>query len=48
MCLNCTNCTYCFGCINLDGEDFHILNQPFTREEYFKRLEELTAAFGID
>ncbi len=34
-CFDCTSCTYCFGCVGLVGKDFHILNQPYTRSEYF-------------
>jgi hypothetical protein len=37
-----TNCTYCFGCVGLSGKDFHILNEPYGRSEYFsiaRRLE---------
>ena len=39
----CTGCTYCFGCVGLSERDFHILNEPYGRKEYFeitKRLME--------
>jgi hypothetical protein len=32
---DCTGCTYCFGCVGLVGKDFHILNEPYSRSEYF-------------
>ncbi len=35
-CVALSNCSYCFGCVGLSGKDFHILNQPFERQEYFK------------
>lgn len=34
-----SNCAYCFGCVGLSHKEFHILNQPFPKTEYF----ELTA-----
>ncbi len=37
-------CTYCYGCVGLVGKDFHILNQPFTREEYFAMVRALERA----
>lgn len=30
-----TGCTYCFGCVGLYDKDFHILNQPYSRKDYF-------------
>ncbi len=35
---DCTNCTSCFGCVNLVGKEYHIFNQPYTKEEYEKKL----------
>ncbi|MBU2473106.1 hypothetical protein KKE74_03685, partial [Patescibacteria group bacterium] len=37
---NCNNCQNCFGCINLRHKKYHIFNKPYTKEEYFKKLEE--------
>lgn len=39
--VDCTNCTYCFGCVGLTGKDFHILNQPHSRSEYFAIVAKL-------
>jgi hypothetical protein len=40
-CLSCTDCTYCLGCVGLTKKEFHILNVPYPRSEYFKRLKAL-------
>ena len=37
-----SNCTYCFGCVGLSGKDFHILNEPYSRKEYFELVEHLS------
>jgi hypothetical protein len=34
-CVGCSQCTYCFGCVGLMKKDFHILNVPYPRSEYF-------------
>ena len=44
---HCFDCVFCFGCVGLVKKEFHILNQPFSRKEYFERLEELKAEFGL-
>ena len=47
LCLACTRCEQCFACVGLQGESYCILNQRYSRKEYFiivqglkKRLEE--------
>jgi hypothetical protein len=45
---DCSECVFCFGCVGLVKKEFHILNQPFSREEYFKKLEVLQKEFGIE
>jgi hypothetical protein len=35
-------CTYCFGCVGLSNKDFHILNEPYPRKEYFAIVGRLT------
>lgn len=37
---NCRNCSNCFGCANLVSKSYHIFNQPYSKEEYFKKLKE--------
>ncbi|MDA2922220.1 hypothetical protein MYX07_03055, partial [Patescibacteria group bacterium AH-259-L07] len=35
---NCRGCTHCFGCVNLRNQKYHIFNQPYSKEEYKKRI----------
>lgn len=35
------NSKYCFGCVSLNHKEYHILNQPYSREEYFKKVSEI-------
>jgi len=37
---NCINCQNCFGCVNLRHKKYHIFNKSYSKEEYFKKLEE--------
>lgn len=45
---NCSDCVFCFGCVGLVEKEFHILNEPFSRDEYFKRVAELKESFRIE
>jgi len=36
----CRGCSNCFGCINLRNKNYHIFNQPYTKEEYQKKIKE--------
>jgi hypothetical protein len=47
LCRNLSNCNYCFGCVGLDRKDFHILNVPFERSEYFRIVERLKKDLGV-
>jgi hypothetical protein len=40
-CSFCSECNYCLGCVGLQKKEFHILNQPYTRSEYFAIVKEL-------
>lgn len=31
----------CFGCVSLNHKEYHILNRPYSKEEYFKRVLEI-------
>lgn len=44
---DCSECVFCFGCVGLTKKEFHILNQKFRRDEYFKKLEVLEKEFGL-
>jgi len=37
---NLTNCSDCFGCINLKNKQYYIFNQPYSKEEYEKKMSE--------
>jgi len=37
---DCRGCTDCLGCVNLRNKKYHIFNQPYTKEEYKKKLKE--------
>ncbi len=41
MCKDMTECNYCFGCVGLSRKDFHILNEPYSRSEYFEITSQL-------
>ncbi|MBK6698237.1 MAG: hypothetical protein IPG50_39550 [Myxococcales bacterium] len=43
----CSGCTYCFGCVGLRGRDFHILNEPYDRESYFRITAALSRELGL-
>ena len=50
LCLACSRCEQCFACVGLQGESYCILNQRYSRKDYFiivqvrkKRLEEQRA-----
>jgi len=36
----CKGCNDCFGCANLRGKSHHIFNQPYSKEEYDKKIKE--------
>lgn len=37
----CRNCSNCVGCVNLVNKESYIWNQPYSKEEYFKKIKEL-------
>ena len=37
----CRNCSNCVGCVNLVNKEFYIFNQIYSKEDYFKKLQEL-------
>ncbi len=41
LCVDCRDCTYCLGCVGLQGAEFHVLNQPVERKQYFALVKEL-------
>jgi len=47
MCRDMSDCTYCFGCVGLSRKDFHVLNVPFSRTEYFEVVARLKRELGL-
>lgn len=41
FCELCFNCKHCFGCIGLKNREYHILNRPYSPEEYVAKIEEI-------
>jgi hypothetical protein len=50
LCYDCTNCTLCYDmkgcsnctmCVGLRNKQYHILNQPYSKEAYAEKLKEL-------
>jgi len=41
---DCRNCSDCIGCVGLRNKQCYIFNQPFTKDEYKKKMEELQLA----
>ena len=37
---HCTGCTNCFGCVSLVNKKYHIFNEPYSPEEYEKKVQE--------
>ncbi|MFH0820797.1 MAG: hypothetical protein V1908_03415 [Candidatus Peregrinibacteria bacterium] len=38
--IDCRNCMNCFMCSNLRNKQYYILNKPYSKEEYFKKMKE--------
>ena len=41
QCASCSDCTYCTNYVDLNRKEFHILNQPYSRTEYFALIKTL-------
>jgi len=37
---DCNNCQNCFLCFNLRNKQYYILNKPYTKEDYLRKLNE--------
>lgn len=35
------NSKFCFGCVSLNHKEYHLLNQPYPRNDYFKKVREI-------
>lgn len=47
-CELCFNCKNCFGCVGLQSKEFYILNKPYSRDEYFKKVAEIKSHMKAD
>jgi hypothetical protein len=36
---NCSNCQDCFGCVDLKSKQYHIFNQPYSKEQYEQEIK---------
>lgn len=43
FCFDCKSCQDCIGCVGLHNKQYHIFNQPYAREEYQKKREEIVS-----
>jgi len=43
FCKNCVGCNNCLGCVNLKNKSYYIFNEPYTKEEYARKIKE----FGV-
>ncbi|MFH1433437.1 MAG: hypothetical protein ABIG32_00900 [Candidatus Uhrbacteria bacterium] len=43
-CHSCYNCENCFACVGLKNKDYHILNQSYQPEQYWKLVDEIKCA----
>ena len=44
--LNCSGCQSCFGCVNLRHKSYHFFNEPLSKEEYKKRVDEVMGSYS--
>jgi|SRR3989344_3288469 len=42
---DCRNCMNCFGCVGLVNKQYHVFNQPYSKEEYGKFIEEYEGSY---
>ncbi|MBU1992655.1 MAG: hypothetical protein ABH856_00115 [Patescibacteria group bacterium] len=40
-CYCAIGCDHCFGCHNIKHKKYHILNRPYEKDEYFKKVAEI-------
>ncbi|PIP68852.1 hypothetical protein COW91_02540, partial [Candidatus Nomurabacteria bacterium CG22_combo_CG10-13_8_21_14_all_32_8] len=42
---SCMGCSNCFGCVNLRHKSYHFFNEPLSRDEWLKRVSEISGSF---
>ncbi|MDA1038273.1 MAG: hypothetical protein O2877_01125, partial [bacterium] len=40
-CTMCDDCQNCFGCVGLHKKEYHIFNKAYSKDEYWKRVDEI-------
>jgi len=45
---NCVGSSNCFGCINLRNKKYHIWNEPYSEEEYHKKVKEILSSETLE
>jgi hypothetical protein len=43
--LNCSGCSNCFGCVNLRHKSYFFLNEPLSKEEWEKQVNEILGSY---
>lgn len=38
---DCRNCTNCVGCVGLRSKQYHIFNEQYSKEDYYKKVAEM-------
>jgi len=47
LCTDMAGSTYCLGCVGLENADFNILNEAYSRQEYFELEAKIFRALRI-
>ncbi|MBP9718360.1 hypothetical protein KBD59_03620 [Candidatus Gracilibacteria bacterium] len=42
------SCKNCFGCVSLQSKEYYILNEPYSKDDYFKKVAEIKAQMNAD
>src|SRR3989344_7747984 len=37
----CKGMTNCFGCVNMNNKSYHIFNQPYSKDQYHQKIQEM-------
>ncbi len=40
-CRNLSGCSDCYGCVNLKNKKYYIFNEPYTKDDYERKLKEI-------
>ncbi|MFA6190625.1 MAG: hypothetical protein WC711_03935 [Candidatus Staskawiczbacteria bacterium] len=45
---DCRDCSNCFACVGLRSKKYYIFNQPYSKEEYFNKVKNISAEEAIE